>query len=74
MTPDLMLVDISVSPRKEKHVTFQSSLTVQSYARQLNILSNRTATLGVYLILKPIGQVGSSLIGISREKKGIKIG
>ena len=32
-------------------VTFHSSLTVQSYARQLNILTNRTTTLDVYSVL-----------------------
>ena len=33
-------------------VTFHSSLTVQSYARHLNILTNRTTALGVLSILK----------------------
>ena len=42
------------------HVTFQSSLTVQSYARELNIL---TTALTKYSILIPNDLVGSLLIG-----------
>jgi hypothetical protein len=33
-------------------VTFHSSLTVQSYTRRLNILTNSKTVLGVYLVLK----------------------
>ena len=33
--------------------TCQSSLTVQSYSRQFNILTNRTTVLGVYSVLIP---------------------
>jgi len=32
--------------------TFHSYLSIQSYARQLNILINRTAALDVYSVLK----------------------
>ena len=47
------------------HVTFQSSLTVQSYARQLNIhvVSNQTTALGMYSLLMPKDLVGKSMIG-----------
>ena len=44
------------------HVPFHSSLTVHSYARQLNILSNRTTALGMYSVLIPKDLLGSSLI------------
>jgi len=45
-------------------VTFHSPLTVQSYARQLNILTNRTTALGVYLVF-----IGSSPIGWLNPEK-----
>jgi len=35
------------------HVTFHSNLTVQSYTRQINILTNQTRALGVYSALIP---------------------
>jgi hypothetical protein len=44
-------------------VIFHFSLTVQSYGRQLNILTNQTTSLDVYFILIPKDLVGSSLIG-----------
>jgi hypothetical protein len=44
-------------------VTLHISLTVQSNVRQLNILTNGIAALGVYAVLIPKYLVGSSLIG-----------
>jgi len=38
-------------------------LTVQSYTRQINILTNQTRALGVYSALIPNDLVGSSPIG-----------
>jgi hypothetical protein len=40
-----------------------NQLTIQSYARQLNILTNRTTAFGNYSVLIPKDSVGSSLIG-----------
>jgi hypothetical protein len=46
------------------HVTFHSYLTVQSYARLLNILTNQTAALGMYSVFFiPKDLVGSLLTG-----------
>ena len=44
-------------------MTFHSSLTVQSYARQLNMLTNRITALGMYMVLLSKNLIGSSLIG-----------
>ena len=45
------------------HITFHSSVIVQSYTIQLNIWINQTTALGVYLVLILNNLVGSSLIG-----------
>jgi hypothetical protein len=42
------------------HVTFHSYLAVQLYARQLNILTNRTTSLGKYSVL-----IFKDLVGLS---------
>ena len=44
------------------HATFHSSLTVQSYAMQLSIITYETAALGVYPVLISEDLVGSELI------------
>jgi len=48
------------------HVTFHSSLTVQSHARQLYILTNQKTALGVYSVFIPEDLVGSLTLLIGR--------
>ena len=50
------------------YVTSHSSLTDQSFARKLNILTNETTVLGVYSDLIPKELVGSSLIVLLKNK------
>jgi hypothetical protein len=45
-----------------RQVTFYSFLTIQSYARHLNILTNRTIAMSMCTVLTPQNLVGSSLI------------
>jgi hypothetical protein len=46
---------------------FIDLLTVQSYARQINILTNQTTALGVCLILVHKDLIGSMLIGLLKK-------
>ena len=50
------------------YVTSHPSLTDQSFARKLNILTNETTVLGVYSDLIPKELVGSSLIVLLKNK------